>query len=76
MISAIPIPDPRLAKRRRKITLKGEIPSPLNPPSGCKFHTRCPYAREICLKEEPPLREVERGHFVACHFWEELKEGS
>lgn len=74
LISAIPIPDPKLAKKKRKMTLKGEIPSPLHPPSGCRFHTRCPFAKEICEREKPPLREVEPGHWVACHFWDELRE--
>lgn len=73
LISSIPVPDPKMAKRR-KITLKGEIPSPLHPPSGCRFHTRCPYAREICKVEEPEPMEVEPGHWVACHFWDELRE--
>ena len=75
LMSAIPVPDPKLAKKKRKVTLKGEIPSPLNPPSGCRFHTRCPYAKDICKKEEPPLVEVKPGHFVACHFWEEIARG-
>ncbi len=72
LMSAIPVPDPKLAKKGEKIALKGEIPSPLNPPTGCRFHTRCPYAKDICKKEEPPLVEVKPGHFVACHFWEEI----
>ncbi|USS40638.1 ABC transporter ATP-binding protein [Thermococcus aggregans] len=68
LLSAIPVPDPELAKelkaKRKKIT--GEPPSPINPPSGCRFHPRCPYAKEICSKEEPPLAEVEQDHYVAC----------
>lgn len=68
LLSAVPIPDPEKSGAKELISLKGEIPSPLNPPSGCRFHTRCPYAREACAKEEPKLREVAPGHFAACHF--------
>jgi peptide/nickel transport system ATP-binding protein/oligopeptide transport system ATP-binding protein len=70
LMSAIPIPDPRL-KRAREV-LKGDVPSPLNPPSGCRFHPRCPLAKEKCSVEEPVLRELRPEHFVACHFAEEL----
>jgi peptide/nickel transport system ATP-binding protein len=66
LLSAIPIPDPTL--KRERIVLQGDIPSPANPPSGCKFHTRCPLASDICKKEIPAFREAEPGHFVACHF--------
>lgn len=72
LISSIPVPDPKLAKSRRKVILLGEIPSPVNPPSGCRFHTRCPYAKDICRKEEPEMEEVNSEHYVACHFWREL----
>ncbi|AAK78162.1 peptide/nickel transport system ATP-binding protein [Clostridium acetobutylicum] len=65
LLSAIPIPDPTL--KRNRIILKGDIPSPANPPSGCKFHTRCNYATEKCSKEVPEYKEVIKGHFVACH---------
>ena len=65
LFSAIPIPDPDL--KHEKIILKGDVPSPLNPPSGCRFHPRCPYAEELCEREEPPLIEVNSGHKVACH---------
>lgn len=65
LLSAIPIPDP--TAKRNRIILIGDIPSPANPPSGCKFHTRCPYATEICSKENPEYRELEKNHFVACH---------
>ncbi len=65
LMSAIPIPDP-LVKRQR-ILLQGDVPSPINPPSGCRFHTRCPLAEEICRVEEPPFVEVGVRHFVACH---------
>lgn len=65
LISAEPVPDP-LAKRKR-IVLKGDVPSAVNPPPGCSFHTRCPSAEDLCKEKEPELLEVERGHFVACH---------
>ena len=67
LISAIPIADPIKAKASKRIILKGDVPSPLNPPPGCRFCTRCPYATEICLEQRPPMEEVEREHFVACH---------
>lgn len=72
LISAIPIPDPKVAKEGKRIALKGEIPSPIDKPSGCPFRTRCPEAKEICAEEKPHLREFYRGHFVACHRVEEL----
>ena len=68
LMSAIPIPDPDL--RRKRIILKGDVPSPVNPPSGCPFHTRCPYAFDICPKVVPPLIDVGGGHLVACHLRE------
>ena len=68
LFSAIPIPDPTI--RRERIVLQGSIPSPANPPSGCKFHTRCPYATERCKTEAPKQREVEPGHYVVCHLYE------
>ncbi|WP_160669885.1 ABC transporter ATP-binding protein [Clostridium sp. C8-1-8] len=65
LLSAVPIPDPTL--KRKRIILKGDIPSPANPPSGCRFHTRCPYAMEKCSKEVPEFKKVSEGHEVACH---------
>lgn len=70
LLSAIPKTHPKIEKQR--ILLKGEMPSPVNPPSGCKFHNRCPYAKEICKKEVPLLEEARQGHFVACHRWQEI----
>jgi len=66
LLASIPIPRP--LRKRREIALKGDIPNPINPPSGCRFHPRCPIAREICGKEEPELRELEKDHFVACFY--------
>jgi oligopeptide transport system ATP-binding protein len=71
LLSAIPIPDPVVEKRRKRVVLTGDIPSPVNPPAGCRFHTRCPIAFERCSVEEPPLREYAPGHFAACHWVEE-----
>jgi oligopeptide/dipeptide ABC transporter ATP-binding protein len=66
LLSAAPIPDPR--RKREKVVLPGDVPSPIDPPPGCRFHTRCNYAREGCREEEPLLREVRDGHFAACFF--------
>ncbi|WP_432354469.1 ABC transporter ATP-binding protein [Sporosarcina sp. A2] len=71
LLSAVPIPDPTI--KRERIILKGDIPSPANPPSGCTFHTRCPFAQETCKIRVPEFRELEPGHFVACHYAEELE---
>jgi len=66
LLSAIPVPDPTIKKDR--IILKGDVPSPVNPPSGCHFHTRCPNVQEICKKQDPDFKDIGNGHHVACHF--------
>ena len=70
LTSAIPIPDPKVERKRERIVLKGDVPSPMSPPSGCYFHTRCPLKEARCETETPVLREVESGHQVACHLVE------
>jgi oligopeptide/dipeptide ABC transporter ATP-binding protein len=72
LLSAAPIPDPK--RKRNRVVLSGDVPSPIDPPSGCRFHTRCPYAKDICSQQEPPLREVRPKHFAACLFVEEILE--
>ncbi|HKQ23356.1 MAG TPA: oligopeptide/dipeptide ABC transporter ATP-binding protein [Burkholderiales bacterium] len=65
LLEAVPVPNPTMIKRRR--LLAGDVPSPMDPPSGCRFHTRCPYVEERCKREEPPLQEISPGHWAACH---------
>jgi oligopeptide/dipeptide ABC transporter ATP-binding protein len=68
LMSAVPVPDPDRRDNRERIRLRGETPSPINPPSGCRFHTRCWKAQEVCSVQTPPLAELAPGHRVACHF--------
>jgi peptide/nickel transport system ATP-binding protein len=76
LLSAVPIPDPTVELRRERIILQGDMPSPANPPSGCRFHTRCPYVQPTrCMDERPALRELVTGHTAACHWAEEIERG-
>ena len=72
LLSAVPVPDPKVARANKRIVLSGDIPSPLDAPSGCPFHTRCPYATESCSASMPEFKEVSAGHFVACHRVDEI----
>ena len=72
LLSAVPVPDPKIARANQRILLSGDIPSPLNAPSGCPFRTRCPYAKDICAESMPEFKEISTGHFVACHRIDEI----
>jgi peptide/nickel transport system ATP-binding protein len=73
LLSSVPVPDPRA--KRHYVPLTGEVPDPANPPNGCYFHERCPFAKNECKTDTPPLREIKPGHWVACHFSETLALG-
>ncbi len=71
LLSAVPVPDPEVSRTRQRIVLQGDIPSPMNPPSGCRFHTRCPYVKDICRQKVPEFKEHAPGHYAACHLLDE-----
>ncbi|GAA3077671.1 ATP-binding cassette domain-containing protein [Streptomyces roseofulvus] len=75
LMSAVPVPDPEVEERRERILLRGDLPSPANPPAGCRFHTRCPWAQPKCAEERPELTDAGDGHKVACHFTQEIRSG-
>ena len=76
LIAAVPVLDPVAAQQRERDVPRGDVPSPIDPPPGCRFHTRCPYVEEICRREEPPLRPIDDGQMAACHLIEEIADNS
>ena len=77
LLSAVPVPDPKLERTRERIILTGDVPSPINPPSGCRFHPRCPYVQDRCSVDDPVLTSTsENGHQASCHFWKEIQAGT
>src|SRR4051812_3509082 len=76
LLSAIPVPDPIQERKRTRVILRGDVPSPVNPPTGCRFNPRCRYAEANCTTDEPPLIQVDQNHTVACHYWQEIEQGT
>src|SRR5437763_3047604 len=76
LLSAVPVPDPALEAQRTRMILVGDVPSPVNPPPGCRFNPRCPYAEDNCRVDEPELLEVKPGHYAACHYWNDIEAGT
>lgn len=70
LLGSVPIANPKLARQKKKSSIEGDIPSPINPPGGCRFHTRCPYAKPECAERVPQMKEADKGHFVACHLYD------
>src|ERR671936_501280 len=75
LLSAVPVPDPVIEAKRQRMILVGDVPSPVNPPAGCRFNPRCPWAEDNCRTDEPPLAEVKPGHWAACHYWKDIEAG-
>jgi oligopeptide transport system ATP-binding protein len=74
LLSAVPIPNPDVEEKRQRIIIEGDLPTPVDPPAGCGFHPRCPFAQKKCIEEVPVLQEISPGQFVACHFWETITD--